>query len=217
MKKIASLILLVSLLICSAALWSCEDGSGSFTEYTYADGKITSAEGDAYIPAPMGFQPCSVGDKCAVRDGVFDLYQVIDAGGNKVPTEEWMTEEYAGNATSVYYREGITLPAYYEIDYSVCYLCEEDVNVISLVTIKDREFIDSLIKTISGGSDKFNRLDDPVSSYTVKFHSDDFPALYYSIDYIVFEDCAYLYCIGTKQYAKVGTDLFDSYINLSGK
>lgn len=208
MKKITSAILIISMLLCGVILSSCEEG---FEEFTYNDGRIVSEDdGRAYIPAQIGFQPCGVGEKCALRDGAFDLYEVLDADGNAVSTDDWLTEEYAGAATSVYYREGITLPAYYEIDYDECYLCEEKSTYIKFATIDDKELIDTLIGKAAGGASAVI-LDDPTASYTLKFHSKDYPAILYSVDYLVFEDGAYLFNRTDRTYADVA-GLLDDYI-----
>ena len=195
-------------------LISCgADGEESYPEFTYADGKITSEDGASYIPAPMGFQPANVGKKCGVRDTYFDLFTVVCDDGTVLSSDEWMTEEYAGNATSVYYRDTITLPPYDEIDYDLCTFCDEGDRPVALAEIDDRNFIASLIDAVSHGSQSNGRLDDAVASYTVKFSSSDFPGIVYSIDYLIYDDAAYLYSIGEKKYAEA-TGIFAPYVDL---
>ena len=211
MKRAVSLILLSAMILASCLFASCGKDAG-FEEYTYRNGMIVSEDGEKeYVPAPMGFQPVGVGEKCAVRDGAFDLYALVDKDGVALPTEEWMTEEYSGNASSVYYRKGISLPDFAEIDYEVCYLCDEDVSVVSVATIDDAELIGDLISRIADGVNSPGRIDDPKDSYTLKFHSSEFPALYFSVDYLIWDDASFLYSIGTKKYAEV-TGLLDGFL-----
>ncbi len=201
----------MSVLLASLLFVSCGDDGKEYTEYTYADGKITSEDGKSYIPAPMGFQPCNVGNKCAVRDKYFDLYQLLGLDGKAISTDDWMTEEYAGNATSVYYRDTMTFPAYDEIPYSRCYICEEDEIVNFVVDFDDKELIGTLIDKIANGAESIGRLDDAKSSYTLKFFSEDYPGLFFSVDYLIYDDAAYLYSITNKKYAEA-TGILDGYI-----
>ena len=210
MKKPVSVLLLISLLLCSLLAVSC-GGDDEFPEYTYADGKITSEDGKSYTPAPMGFQPQNVGGKCAVRDKAFDLYQVLRLDGTAVSTEDWMTEEYAGNVTSVYYGEGVTLPDFDKINFSHCYVCEEDEIVNFVTDFDDKKLIDTMIDRVANGTESTGRLDESVSSYTLKFSSDEYPGIFFSIDYLIYDDAAYLYSICSKRYAEA-TGLLDRYI-----
>ena len=53
-------------------------------------------------------------------------------------------------------------------------------------------------------------LDEPTAAYSLKFHSKDYPAIYYSVKYLIYEDGAYLFSRGTKTYANIGS-LLDGY------
>ena len=204
MKKYTALFL--ALVFCALIFSSCGSKGSNFI---YADGKISS--GDAvYICAPMGFQPCQVGEKCGTRDGAFELYEVKDRDGAPVPTDEWMTEEYAGDATSIYYREGsVDLPEYYEIDFDTVYICEENETVVYVSEITEKEFINTLVDALKNGETTV-MLDEPTAAYSLKFYSKDYPAIYYSVKYLIYEDGAYLFSRGTKTYANIGT-LLDGY------
>ncbi|MBQ7669998.1 MAG: hypothetical protein IJS45_04675 [Clostridia bacterium] len=204
MKKYISFVL--ALVFAALVLSSC---GAKDLNFVYADGKISS--GDAtYICAPMGFQPCQVGEKCATRDGAFELYEIKDRDGNAVPTDEWMTEEYAGDLTSIYYREGkVNLPEYSEIDFDTVYVCEEDETVVYVTEITDKELISTLIDALHTGATSV-MLDEPTETYSLKFHSKNYPAIYYSVKYLIYEDGAYLFSRGTKTYANIGT-LLDGY------
>jgi len=210
MKKITAFLLFAALTLCMFFFTSCGD---SLEQYVYKDGKIVSEDSSkSYIAAPMGFQPCGVGQKCAVRDGAFDLYQVQDINGKNISVDEWMTEEYAGSATSVYYRDTLTLPSFSEIDYDVCYVCEEDTTVVSIATIEDKDIIGTLISRIANGDSSFPTLDEPTTVYKLKFYSAEYPSVFYSIDYLIFEDGAYLFNRGTRTYAEASS-LIDGYID----
>lgn len=204
MKKYTALIL--AFVFAALLFTSCGAEEQNFV---YSDGKISSGS-TTYICAPMGFQPCQVGEKCATRDGAFDLYEIKDRDGAPVPTDEWMTEEYAGDLTSIYYREGkVDLPEYSEIDFDTVYVCEEDETVVYVTEITDKELISTLIDALKSG-ERSVIFDGPTASYSLKFHSKDFPAIYYSVKYLIYEDGAYLFSRGTKTYANIGT-LLDGY------
>ena len=215
MKKLISAVIAAAIMLSTALFISCGKEGGS-DNYTFKDGKLVSSDGNkAYFAAPMGFQPYNVGEKCGTRGDMFDLFAIIDPDGNAVSADEWMTEEYAGNASSVYYRDNIYLPSFNEIDYSVCYLCEEDENVVSFATIEDGDLIGALIEKAADGTPDLKRLDDAKERYTVKFHSDDFPAILFSVDLLIYDDAEYLYVISTKQYAEI-TGMLDEFIGEPG-
>ena len=151
-----------------------------------------------------------MGEKCAVKDGAFDLYVMTDPEGTPVSSDEWMSGEYAGAATTVYYREGISLPSFEKIDYSKCFICKEDESVISFATIEDKELIGKLISGAASGKE-MTMLDEPAATYTLKFYSEEYPALFYSVDYLIFDHASYLFVRDGKTYADV-TGLIDDLI-----
>ncbi|MBR6917248.1 MAG: hypothetical protein IKN38_03605 [Clostridia bacterium] len=209
MKK-TSLFLAVLFVFLALFASSCGDDDG-YENFKYEDGAIVSEEtGHRFIAAPIGFQPCGMGEKCAVKDGAFDLYTMTDLDGKPVSVDEWMSGEYSGAATTVYYREGLEIPAFDRIDYSKCFICQEDENVVSFATIEDKTLIGKLVSAAALGEMK-TLIDEPSSVYTLKFYSEDYPMLLYSVDYLVYEGASYLFVRENKTYADV-TGLIDRFI-----
>ncbi len=210
MKRFLSVFTLTALIFCAVFSASC--GNGGAANYNYKDGKIVSSDGKkTFLCAPMGFQPYHTGVKCATLNGKTDLYSLIGKDGKSVSVDEWMSEEYAGNMSSVYYRDSIDLPSFDKIVYSACDICEEDQRVVSFASIEDKAAIVDLIDRLANGTTSFNRLDDAKARYTLKFFSDDFPAIMFSADLFVYDDAIYLYAVSTGRYAEV-TELLASYI-----
>ncbi|MBR6917407.1 MAG: hypothetical protein IKN38_04415 [Clostridia bacterium] len=213
MKKLLSAALTAVLLVSLLPLVSC---SPSYEGFTYKDGAIVSDDGEKiFHPTPIGFQPCGIGEKCAVFDEAIDLFSVLDLEGNPLDTGDWMTEEYAGSASVVYYRDGIVIPPVDEIDFNVCYVCNEGNTVISVATITDPEIIDTIIDTaVSGRSDALF-IENEIAEYTIKFHSDAFPGLFYSVTYAVCKDGHYIVDAGNDTAAEIG-DILEKYVSVNG-
>ena len=211
MKRIISAILFAALILSSLVLVSC-GGKDSTPNFVTEGDKIVSEDGTKkYVIAPMGFQPSGVGDLVAMRDGAFELHQIVDQQGNLIDTDEWLTSEYGGSLSTVYYRDDIALPAYDRMNYDACYLCVEDVNILSFAKIDDSDTIRTLIALIANGKTVDYFEDDATDRYTMKFSSPDFPAIMYSVDILVFEGRTVVFNRATGLYADAG-ELIAEYL-----
>lgn len=202
MKKIISALLAVSMLM---ILTSCA------AKYEYVDGGLVKKGSDIkYTALPVGFEPCGVGKKCG-RFGEFSLYRVTGINGEEI-SDEWMTEEYSGSATTVF--TSADVPAFREMSFDVCYVCEEDTGVISVSSITDREEIEAVISALDSPDKALWPRSDLISSYTLKFYSEDHPAVFYSLVYCVCESGNYIYDRAEKN-CVAADETVSSYIDLN--
>lgn len=209
MKKFISYI---SLILCLAAVFSlasCSDDDG--VSFIYAAGKIINQTTKARMtPMPVGYEPCGVGQKYGMFRG-FPLYTVTGINNEEFAPEDWLTEEYAGRATSFFYGENANFAPFEEMNPTVCYVCEEDVNVISLAEINDAQMLSQLEEILAAEGDVLLPLTDIKSSYSLKFYSPEHPQYYYSVTYSVCESGNYLYDDEDKLCTNVG-ELLTPYI-----
>ena len=202
MKKVLSVILL----ICTLFLVSC--GSAKF-EYT--DGKLVNTKsGDTYNALPAGFEPCGVGEVYG-EYGAFALYKVQTPEGKEMAPDMWLTEEYAGGATVVYLSTSESVPSFRDMSFDRCYVCVEDENVMSIATIEGKENTDMIISTLDSENTALWPRLDLISSYSLKFHSEDCPAVFYSLVYCVCNSGNYLYDRASNTCVEVG-DLLTEWV-----
>lgn len=197
MKRVLALLLFVILLLCG-----CAKG----VVYTFEeDGTLADGRGNKYYSAPVGYEPTNQGAEYGKIDDAIGetLYQV----GNIDP-EKYLTSAYSGGTTLFFYSTDITLPTLWEMEPSLCYLCEQEANIITLCTIgdgsqsgssdADSEVLDTLItrmqKAIENGeSESVWPRADVNETYQLKFYSEQWPAFYYNLTFAVCGGGSYIY------------------------
>ena len=193
MKKIISAILVFASLF---VLSSC--GKVSFE---YRDGGLVNKKSDEiYNALPVGFEPCGVGDEYG-KFGEFSLYRVVGINGEEI-SDDWITEEYSGSATTVFFNGEI--PSFRDINYDVCYICEEDANVISVAQTENREIIDGILSSLDKDEKALWPRTDLLASYTLKLYSTEYPAVFYSLVYCICESGNYIYDRASGSCVEVG-------------
>ncbi len=203
MKKY--ICIFAALFLCLACLTSCA------VKFEYVDGQLVNGKTkEKYNALPIGFEPCGVGEEYG-KFGEFTLYALTDLDGNELPPETWLTEEYSGSATTVFLNEDISLPSFREMTFDVCYVCEEDVSVISIAAIESPEEIGEIISALDSKSEILWTGKDVTASYTLKFCSAEYPAVFYSLGYYTTENGNYIYDRATDTYAEVG-DMLSEYV-----
>ncbi len=129
MKRVTALLLLLTLLLCACSKEAV---------YTFEkDGTLTDKSGNAYYSAPVGYEPTNQGDKYGKIDDAIGetLYQVGD-----LDPEDYLTGEYSGGATSFFYSVDIDLPALWEMNPSLCYLCQHGLYHWRRIPKRQRRF-----------------------------------------------------------------------------
>ncbi|MBE6562174.1 MAG: hypothetical protein E7660_00390 [Ruminococcaceae bacterium] len=196
---------LAALLLCITCLASCA------VKFEYVDGRLVNGRTkEEYNALPMGFEPCGVGEAYG-EFGAFTLYRLTDLDGNEMDPEIWLTEEYSGSATTVFLNESSPVPSFRDMTFDVCYLCEEDVSVISIATIESSDEIKEIISALDGEKELFRPEKDVTASYTLKFYSAEYPAVFYSVDYYVTKSGNYLHDKASDTCVEIG-DMLSEYV-----
>lgn len=184
MKKILVLILAAVMLLCSC-------GKNKLPTMKYENGNLVSKDGAVYHAAPAGYEPVSIGEPCAYfGDTDTTLYQI-----GTLDSALWMTEEYFGEATTIFYSDSVTLPALTEMNPDTLYVCQStDAGSVSLLTIDDKEFIAAAVTAATADGDQ--HIWPPQNTQLnldLKFYSAGYPAFYYNVSVACLSDGYYVY------------------------
>ena len=213
MKRIISLALAIAFVL---SLCSCKKTVNM--EYTES-GDLEGENGVLYKYAPLGYEPTVQGEEYGLIKGVMEekLYKI----GDEDP-ESWLTTEYSGSATLVFYNEKIDLPTLSEMKCDTVFICEQDVNTYSVATVGgedskdvdgDREVIKALVEAVCD-TESENEIwprADAKETFRLKMYSEKYPAIYYSLTYAVCSGGNYVYDRVTKRCVSVG-DLLTPYL-----
>ncbi len=197
-----------SLLIILAILFfvSC---SSSLVSLKYENKHMINKRlGLSYVAAPLNYQPVSVGEAYAYYEKAdLTLYEI-----KGLDPKKWLTEEYTGASTTIFYSEDITLPTLSELGANKIFVCLEGEVIYSLATIDNVGIIDTLIKLFESGEAAEWPLIDSIQRYELKFYSeDDYPHIYYNLSYGEFPEGKFIYDRSTKRCVEIG-NLLDDYI-----
>lgn len=194
------------LFVISVLLVSCGDGLVSLK---YDEGKfVNPSENLSYLPAPVSYEPVAVGEAYAYyKKGDITMYAIPGTD-----PALWLTEEYADSATTVFYSEGISLPALSEFGADTVYVCVSEERTYAAFTIRDDDTIASLVDFYVNGETADVPSGDPIEVYDLKFSSPDWPMIYISLEYEEYESGAFLYDRGTRRYMAIG-DLLDGILH----
>jgi len=196
---------LLTVLILGGMLAACGDGLVSLS---YEDGKfVNNAKKLSYVPAPVSYEPTYVGEPYAYyKKGDITMYAI-----GKSDPKLWLTESYAGAATTVFYSDTITLPTLADFGADTIHVCISENLVFEVCTIDDAATIGAVVDCFLNGE----KADWPVTgaevTYDMKFSSADWPEIYINLIYGVFPEGNFLYDRGTKRCVETG-DLLDAYL-----
>lgn len=195
-----------AVLLAGVMLTSC---AGSLVNLKYQNKQfINKRLGLAYNAAPTNYQPVAIGEAYGYfKDSDMTLYQITGTD-----PKEWLSQEFAGSATTVFYDEDITLPTLETLDADAIYLCTDTEATAAVAVVEDQALIDEIVDLFVNGK----AVDWPVlgSELTldIKFHSsENFPHLYYNLYYGEFPEGKFLYDRNTKHCVEVG-DVFLDYV-----
>ncbi len=198
-----SILCIAALLAACLLLASC---SGGLVTLKYEDGMFkNNAKKLAYFPAPVSYEPVSVGEAYAYyKKGKITMYEIPGSD----PTL-WLTEEYADAATTVFYSETLTLPTLDNFGADTLYVCISEERTFAAFTIDDEELLADLIDTVVNGAAAEAPNGEALEVYDMKFASPDWPMIYICLEYEEYEDGAYLYDRNTRKYTAIGDMLAD--------
>lgn len=194
----------VSLGLALLMLSSC---GGTLVNLKYEDGRMMNRRlGLSYIPAPTNYEPVSVGEPYGYYEkSDMTLYEI-----KGLDPKEWLTQAYAGSATTVFYSEDSTLPTLSELEPNKIFVTEGDSVTISIVTVDDINVINNVIDLFENGEYAEWPLIDAYVTYELKFYSEEkYPHIYYNLTYGEFEEGIFLYDRNTKHSVMLGDALSD--------
>lgn len=188
--KLKKLLRGVTALLAAVILCSCSH----VVKMSYNDDGLLCGGGASYRFAPPGYEPTYQGEEYALIDN--EMQETLYTIGECDP-EEWLTTEFSGAATLVYYSSDITLPSLAEMKPDTMYFCEqgETVNAIHTVTAEDSSIIADIIALLSDDTleNEIWPRGDVSETYQLKFYSSDWEAIYYNVVYAVGQNGNYLY------------------------
>ncbi|MBE6569074.1 MAG: hypothetical protein E7658_02505 [Ruminococcaceae bacterium] len=192
-------------LLASLFLTSC---SASLVNLKYKDGQLINKRLDlAYNAAPVNYEPVSVG-KAYAYYGEIDMTLYEIPGTDK---KQWLSQENMGSGTTVFYNENIELPTLYEMQPENIYVCTGEGVTISVVTIDDEALIGELITLFETGRETALPNLDPMDTYELKFHGEEYPHLYYNLSYAEYSRGIFLYDRHSKRCVEIG-DILEEWV-----
>lgn len=201
MKKIVTG---VSLGLALIILSSC---SGTLVNLKYENGQMINKRLKlAYTPAPTNYEPVSVGEAYAYYEkSDMTLYEI-----KGLDPKDWLTQAYAGSATTIFYSDDSILPTLAELEPNKIYVTEGDSVTISIVTVDDIDVINNVIDIFENGEYAEWPLINAYTTYELKFYSEEkYPHIYYNLTYGEFEEGIFLYDRNTKHSVIIGDALAD--------
>ncbi|MBQ4350723.1 MAG: hypothetical protein II768_05650 [Clostridia bacterium] len=193
-------------LLAALTLASC---SARLVNLTYENGQmINKFKHLAYNAAPLNYEPAAVGEEFAYY-GKADLvlYEIVG-----LDPKEWLTEAYAGTATTVFYDADLALPTLAEMEPSKVFVCINEEITYGVSTVEDAEIIAKLLDLYENGEYAEWPLVGSTLTRELKFWSDKYPHIYFNLTYGEFPEGKFLYDRTTKRSVMIG-DLLDGYVS----
>ncbi len=183
--------------------------SGTLMTLKYEDGQMVNKRLKlAYTPAPTNYEPVSVGEEYAYYEkSDMILYEI--AG---LDPKEWLTQAYAGSATTIFYADSVTLPTLDELNPNKIFVTESESVTVGIATVNDQAVIDNVIDLFQNGEYAEWPLIGAYTTYELKFYSEEnYPHIYYNLTYGEFDEGIFLYDRNTKHSVKID-DALSGYI-----
>jgi len=198
--KITAAILLAAVLLASC-------GSELIT-LKYEDGLFVSARnGLSYLPAPITYEPASVGEPYArYEKGNATLCRI----GDSDPTQ-WLAEDAGGGVSTVFYSSSITLPDLAALGAEKIVICDSDVITVGIAEITDAALIAEIVKCFTEGENAVWPLIDSAARYELKFFSPAWPQICINLIWGSFPEGKFLYDRGSGRCVEIG-GLLDAYL-----
>lgn len=194
------------ILVLSVLLGSCS--SLHKIEYDRENNVYTDTKtGIVYTDAPGCYEPVQIGDEYARWKVNKDASIVLHVIGDMDPAK-WLCEE----GKTVFYAEGVTLPTLREMAPETLYICVEATLTMALATLTDAEVIERAITLWESAESIPYSGKEPTQNLRIKFASNAYPGLYYSLIYLEYSDGSrVLYDRSSGRCVEAG-DLFEAYV-----
>ena len=178
--------------------------SANLVNLEYKEGQLINKRLKlAYNAAPTNYEPVSVGNPYGYyKDMDMTLYEI--AG---LDPKEWLTQEYAGSATTIFYSDDQTLP-------TKIHICTGETITYGVASVEDSAVVGQLVDLYMNGEAVEWPMLDSLDTYELKFVSVTHPHLYYNLTYYEYEEGIYIYDRNSKRCVEIG-DLLENWIENS--
>ena len=211
MKKLLKRILCAALVLCAVSLTACEEKIRVDVHLTYdaeRDALVEDSRGLDYRFASVSYEPATITEPYADWEDVI-LYTV-----KGWDPRELLTEAYSGIGGLLYAADK-PLPALADMNCSEILVCTSSSMTVCLSTVDDEEVVTEAVNQLTQGA-LVDLPEDGQETYHLKFRSDDYEGLYYSVLFIIRGDGEegdyFLYDRGTKRCVEVPYELFYGWI-----
>lgn len=195
------MLTLFAVMICSC--------SANLVQLKNEDGKLVNkSAGLVYKSLPTSFEPVETFEEYAeYKSGKLSLtlYTIKD-----MDPQQWLSEKYEGIA-SVFCADDIEIPTLTTFEANKIILCTYDEITIGIEVFEDQEFISQVVDMFENGEETEWPLVDSKGVYQIKFASEKYLGLYYSLSYGIFPEGTFIYERGTKK-CVYGEGIFDDVI-----
>ncbi len=198
----------VCILLATVSVVALAGCSGSLVNLTYQDGKMINKRLQlAYTPAPTCYEPVSVGAAYGYYgDMDMTLYEIVGTD-----PKQWLTQEYAGGATTIFYADGITLPTLAEMAPEKIHVCQSENITYGIATVDNPDVVTKLTDLFVNGEAVDWPMVDALEDYELKFVSSAYPHFYYNLTYYEYADGIYLYDRNSKRCVEIG-DMLEEWV-----
>ncbi len=185
--------------------------SANLVNLEYKEGQLINKRLKlAYNAAPTNYEPVSVGNPYGYyKDMDMTLYEI--AG---LDPKEWLTQEYAGSATTIFYSDDQTLPTLTEMSPNKIHICTGETITYGVASVEDSAVVGQLVDLYMNGEAVEWPMLDSLDTYDLKFVSVTHPHLYYNLTYYEYEEGVYIYDRNSKRCVEIG-DLLENWIENS--
>ncbi|MBQ3176643.1 MAG: hypothetical protein IJB52_02395 [Clostridia bacterium] len=185
--------------------------SANLVNLEYKEGQLINKRLKlAYNAAPTNYEPVSVGNPYGYyKDMDMTLYEI--AG---LDPKEWLTQEYAGSATTIFYSDDQTLPTLTEMSPNKIHICTGETITYGVASVEDSAVVGQLVDLYMNGEAVEWPMLDSLDTYELKFVSVTHPHLYYNLTYYEYEEGIYIYDRNSKRCVEIG-DLLENWIENS--
>ncbi len=196
-------------LLTAISLCGCADNA-SLVKLTYGNDRFVNESASlSYDFAPLCYEPMAIGDPYAFCEDPAVTFCEIPG----LAPADWLTEEYAGSATTILHSDEITLPSLGEMDADTVYVCMVGERVFSLITIEEKDAIRQLTSTFEMGESTSLPHTEANLTYSLKFASKKgLPGLYYTLIYSEYAEGTFLSVQGSDRCVEIG-NLFNEILD----
>lgn len=149
---------------------------------------VDKKTGSSYKYLPACFEPAEKSNKeygsAEISGAKQSLYSIRGLDTAKWLCTEWGDVLYAGE------EELSTLSAFEPIR---AYLCYTGGSVSVSFAVIEGDDLEKLVSTWNGGEAAVKPISDPDETYLIKFESEKFPGLYYSVSALIYGNDCYIY------------------------